>query len=628
MSGLEPGFQLGHYRITRSLGSGGMADVYEAHDDHLERTVALKVLPIEYCRNPQLVQRFHKEVRAAAKLNHRNIVTVYEVGQHENYHFFSMRLLTGGDLRRRIEQGLSPIESLAILRELADAFAHAHARNFVHRDVKPENVMFDEQGFPVLTDFGIAKALDANTHMTRTGMTMGTPRYLSPEQASGKPVDARADLYSLGVMFFEMLTGRPPYDAEESMAVIFKHVTEPIPTLPPDFMRYQPLLEKLMAKDPAKRIPSAVELIREIDAIVPRQPTGELKQSQLRTAENPLIANLMTPSPLRTPPPQTPRPVTPRPATPAPVTPAPSTRPPTTVVRDVTGEVALRVAPPVARKTVQPQPAVAPPPQAAPAPPPAAAPAKRGLGGLLGAVAMTGGLAVAAYTSYQALKAPGAGKAEPAATAVPAAPAPKTATEAGAPPAADAARQDAEARARADAEARRRNEADATRRKAAQDAQAKQQADAEAQRRAQAAAEAEAQRRAQAEADAKRRAEAEAETRRRAEAESEALRRAEAEGEARRRAEAEARRRAEAEEAARRKAAEQEQPPAESALSAEEIERRAREADRQKAAARARQEPERKKPREQPQQKQPQQQDPAKQEEEEALERARSAPGF
>src|SRR5689334_6890635 len=248
MSGLEPGYQIGNYRIVRSLGSGGMADVYEAHDINLDRHVALKILPIEYCRNAELVARFQKEVRAAAKLNHRNIVTVFEVGQQDSWHYFSMRLLTGGDLRRRIERGLAPVEALAILRELADAFAHAHARGFVHRDVKPENVMFDEQGFPVLTDFGIAKALDAESRMTRTGMTMGTPRYLSPEQASGKPVDARADLYSLGVMLYEMLTGRPPYDAEESMAVIFKHVTEPIPQLPESFLRYQPLLEKLMAK--------------------------------------------------------------------------------------------------------------------------------------------------------------------------------------------------------------------------------------------------------------------------------------------------------------------------------------------------------------------------------------------
>ena len=545
MAGLEPGYQLGHYRITRSLGSGGMADVYEAQDDHLDRTVALKVLPMEYCRNPQLVQRFQKEVRAAAKLNHRNIVTVFEVGQQDSWHFFSMRLLTGGDLRRRIDEGMTPVEALAILREVADAFAHAHARGFVHRDVKPENIMFDEQGFPVLTDFGIAKALDANTHMTRTGMTMGTPRYLSPEQASGKPVDARADLYSLGIILHEMLTGRPPYEAEEAMAVIFKHVTEPVPILPPDFVRYQPLLEKLMAKDAAKRIASAADLIGEIDALVPKTPTGELKQSQLRTAENPLIAKLMTPSPLRTPAPQTPRPVTPPPMTPAPLTPVPQApAPPTPVVREMTGEVAVQAPPagtrqaPLRPPTAAPraEPAVRPPP-AVPARPaaPAAAPAAPAAGHRFGAFAIGGGLAAAALAgvAYLALKTP-----EPAATALapattalataaPAPAQPEAAARVEVTPAEAAKREqtrqqqlrqqaaqkesaDLQARLQAEVAAKQRAEQEAAQKQAATDLQARQQAEAETRKRAAAQEQAEARQRAEADAAARRRAEQQA----------------------------------------------------------------------------------------------------------------------
>ena len=626
MSGLEPGYQLGHYRITRSLGSGGMADVYEAQDDHLDRIVALKVLPMEYCRNPQLVQRFQKEVRAAAKLNHRNIVTVFEVGQQDSWHFFSMRLLTGGDLRKRIEQGLTPVESLAILREVADAFAHAHARGFVHRDVKPENIMFDEQGFPVLTDFGIAKALDANTHMTRTGMTMGTPRYLSPEQASGKPVDARADLYSLGIILHEMLTGRPPYDAEESMAVIFKHVTEPIPLLPPDFERYQPLLEKLMAKDPNQRIASAADLIREIDAIVPRTATAELKQSQLRTSENPLIAHLLTPSPLRTPAPKTPRPMTPPPV---------AKEPPAPVEREMTGEVAVRT-PPVTTRRPTPPPAAAPRSEGVvvrpvPAPRTQAAPAAPAAGRRAAPLLMGGTLAAAALAgaAFFVLKSPLQTPAVTAPASVPAAAQPDAAAEAARAEAArrDQARQDqlrkdagqkqqatAELKSRQQAEAKQRADQDAQK-KAAADLQARQQAEAQAKQRAdeQAAQKktAELQARQQAEAEAKKRAEAQAEA--------DARRRAEAE--------AEARRRAEAEEAARRKAAAE--PAVATPSTAEEIERTARERDRAAAAARngGKKKVEEKKAAEKPAE--PAEKTADKDEEEQkALERARRPTGF
>ncbi|MGQ0699003.1 MAG: serine/threonine-protein kinase [Panacagrimonas sp.] len=177
---LEVGTQLGNYKITGNLGSGGMADVYAAVDQVLGRRVALKVLPIEFARNVQLVQRFEKKVRAAAALNHSGIVTIFEVGHADELHYYSMRLLTGGDLRMRIEQGLTELQALSILREAADAFGHAHANGFVHRDVKPENILFDEQGRSVLTDFGIAKAMSSSTKMTATGVSIGTPARNSP----------------------------------------------------------------------------------------------------------------------------------------------------------------------------------------------------------------------------------------------------------------------------------------------------------------------------------------------------------------------------------------------------------------------------------------------------------------
>lgn len=267
---LDKGTRLSHYRILRLLGSGGMADVYEAEDQRLGRVVALKVLPPEFGRSAELVARFQVEVRSAASLNHRGIVTVFEVGHDQGVHFYSMRLLSGGDLGDRIDKGMTQQQALETLRQVADAFVHAHGRGFVHRDVKPPNILFDEQGHPVLTDFGIAKALEGGSRITATGVSIGTPAYISPEQARGRAVDARTDLYSLGVVLYEMLVGKPPYEGQESLAVIFKHVTEPVPKLPQAHARLQPLIDRLMAKEPDQRPASAAELIALIDQLQPR----------------------------------------------------------------------------------------------------------------------------------------------------------------------------------------------------------------------------------------------------------------------------------------------------------------------------------------------------------------------
>jgi len=194
---------------------------------------------------------------------------VFEVGNEDGYHFYSMRLLTEGDLREHIKRGLNPAEAVAILRELTGAFVEAHAHGFIHRDVKPENVIFDDQGFPVLTDFGIAKILGSSTGATGSGVAIGTPRYMSPEQARGRPVDARTDIYSLGVVFYEMLTGDPPFVSDEAVAVILQHVSEPIPRLPAALAMLQPLLDQMMAKEPADRPESAERLLELIDALPP-----------------------------------------------------------------------------------------------------------------------------------------------------------------------------------------------------------------------------------------------------------------------------------------------------------------------------------------------------------------------
>ena len=260
---LEAGGRLGHYRILGLLGRGGMAAVYRAEDERLEREVALKVLPPEFAWDPDRVERFEREVRAAAKLTHPNIVTVYEFCRDGDQPFYTMALMRGGDLKARIRShpdGMPPEEAREIALAVARALAYAHGRGFVHRDVKPENILFGEDGAPQLTDFGIARAMSSGTRMTATGMSIGSPHYMSPEQARGQAVDGRSDLYSLGVVLYEMLTGRVPFDAADTLAVAYSHVNDPVPVLPGHLVGWQPLLDRLLAKSPEDRYGSAREL--------------------------------------------------------------------------------------------------------------------------------------------------------------------------------------------------------------------------------------------------------------------------------------------------------------------------------------------------------------------------------
>ena len=264
---LEAGTHLGHYRIVGLLGRGGMADVYRAEDERLGREVALKAVPPEYTRDPERVERFEREVRAAARLTHPNIVTVYEFGQGAGQHFYAMTLMSGGDLKARIRahpEGMPPAEVRAVAAAVARALDYAHQRGLVHRDVKPENILFAEDGTPQLTDFGIARAMSSGTRMTATGMSIGSPHYMSPEQARGQTVDRRSDLYSLGVVLYEMLTGRVPFDAADTLAVAYAHVNDPVPELPPPLAAWQPVVDRLLAKSPEDRYGSAGELAEEL----------------------------------------------------------------------------------------------------------------------------------------------------------------------------------------------------------------------------------------------------------------------------------------------------------------------------------------------------------------------------
>ncbi|MFZ0788519.1 MAG: SUMF1/EgtB/PvdO family nonheme iron enzyme [Chromatiaceae bacterium] len=253
------------YTIIRELGAGGMATVYLARQDRLEREVALKVLNPVTTDIHHFAARFVKESRIVARLQHRQIVTIYDFGSYEGYQWFSMEHLPGGTLAERIKSGLDSDCTLEIIKGIAEALACAHRESIIHRDIKPQNILFRSDDTPVLTDFGIARvtSLDSDaTRLTRMDMMIGSPSYMSPEQIMGQPLDQRSDLYSLGVVFYEALTGSAPFEASDVMALAMKHCTEPMPRLSGQLGRFQPILDRLLAKKPEDRFERAEQLVQ------------------------------------------------------------------------------------------------------------------------------------------------------------------------------------------------------------------------------------------------------------------------------------------------------------------------------------------------------------------------------
>lgn len=255
------------YRIGRELGRGGMAVVYLAHQESLQRPVALKVMAPALASDEDFTQRFLKEGPTVARLSHPGIVKVFDTGVHRDQYYLAMEYLPGGTLKQRIRQGLQPIESIGMLRSIAQALGYAHRQGFIHRDVKGQNILLRDTGEPVLTDFGIAKALGNSTHLTSSGLSIGSPHYMSPEQLQGTTVDQRADLYALGILFHEMLTGKLPYTADNGFAIAYQHVNAPLPRLPAPLAAFQPLIDKTLAKQPEDRFPNAEALVRAIDDV-------------------------------------------------------------------------------------------------------------------------------------------------------------------------------------------------------------------------------------------------------------------------------------------------------------------------------------------------------------------------
>lgn len=256
------------YKVLKQLGRGGMATVYLALQESVDREVALKIMSPALMVDPNFGERFLREARIAAKLHHRHVVGVHDVGKHGDIHYIAMEFVSGGSAHHEDGKPDDPTHVLRVVREIATALAYAHSKGFVHRDVKPDNILMREDGSSALTDFGIARANDSATRMTRTGAVIGTPHYMSPEQARGRPLDGRADLYSLGCVLYEMLMGRVPYQADDPLAVGIMHITEPVPRLTPNLAPIQPLLDRMMAKTPEERFQNGndvADAIRELE---------------------------------------------------------------------------------------------------------------------------------------------------------------------------------------------------------------------------------------------------------------------------------------------------------------------------------------------------------------------------
>ncbi len=309
------------YEILEELGRGGMAVVYKALDKQLDREVAVKVLPFSLAFDAEFVERFQREARTAAKLEHPSIIPIYRVGRSGRVIYFVMKFLRGSSLSEMLEKRgvLPPQEIRELLIQTAAALGYAHKRGIVHRDIKPDNIMFDEIGHAVLTDFGIAKAA-SGTRLTGTGMSIGTPHYMSPEQARAQKLDGRSDIYSLGVLAYQCLTGRVPFDGEDAFSIGYKHIMEELEEPPLQSSDQRELFQsirRMMAKTAEERFQSAEELIEELK--------GRVSQV-LPPAEDMASAPTVALSAVETPPNQQATAALARPSTPT--TPMPRAEPP------------------------------------------------------------------------------------------------------------------------------------------------------------------------------------------------------------------------------------------------------------------------------------------------------------
>ncbi len=273
------GKTIGPYRVVEQVGVGGMATVYKAYQPSMDRYVAIKILPHYLSQDPEFVKRFQREARAIAKLEHAHILPVHDYGEYEGIAYIVMRYVEAGTLKDRMAQGQLPLDEIdRLIEQIGGALDYAHRLGVIHRDIKPGNVLLDTQGDTYLSDFGLARMMEATQQLTASGVGVGTPAYMSPEQGQGVKVDHRSDIYSLGIILYEMVTGKVPFEAETPMAVMIKHITDPLPlprTVKPDVPEpVERVILKALAKDQAHRYQTAGDMVQAL-AVAVRQASAE-----------------------------------------------------------------------------------------------------------------------------------------------------------------------------------------------------------------------------------------------------------------------------------------------------------------------------------------------------------------
>lgn len=275
------------FEIVSELGEGGMATVYLAKQISLNRLVAIKVFHSELAKDPNIKQRFLDEGKMAGSFSHKNILQIFDTTENNGRYFIIMEYVRGGTLKEMLattKKGLDKHEASSLALQLAAALAYAHEKGIIHRDIKPDNILLREDGSPVISDFGIAKDLASTANLTNTGMFIGTAYYTSPEQFGGD-ASAQSDLYSLGILFYEMLTKSRPFEANDPLAVALKHASDPIPALPSDRKEFQPIIEKLCAKKSKDRYKNANEFIEALQALS-RPDTAEIRNRSKQKKRN------------------------------------------------------------------------------------------------------------------------------------------------------------------------------------------------------------------------------------------------------------------------------------------------------------------------------------------------------